>query len=103
MQALLDRLEPTPAVLLNQLSDILAYTAGYERLARPVGLLDAAAPNLARFIFTDSRARSAYPDWEHLADEQVEAVTRHLRISTAREAVGDVARKFGRRHAGAQP
>jgi transcriptional regulator with XRE-family HTH domain len=74
VRALLDRLEPTPAVLLNQLSDILAYTAGYERLARPIGLLDAAAPNLARFIFTDSRARSAYPDWDHIADEQVAAL-----------------------------
>jgi transcriptional regulator with XRE-family HTH domain len=71
VQALLDRLEPTPAVLLNQLSDILAHTAGYERLARPIGLLDATPPNLARYVFTDSRARSAYPDWDHIADQQV--------------------------------
>ncbi len=71
VQALLDRLEPTPAVLLNQLSDILAHTAGYERLARPIGLLDTTPPNLARFAFTDSRARSAYPDWDHIADEQI--------------------------------
>lgn len=71
VRALLDRLEPTPAVLLNHLSDILAHTAGYERLVRPVGLLDAATPNLARFVFTDGRARGAYPDWDHVADEQV--------------------------------
>jgi transcriptional regulator with XRE-family HTH domain len=74
VQALLDRLEPTPAVLLNQLSDILAHTAGYERLARPIGLLDATPPNLARYVFTDSRARSAYPDWDHIADQQVAAL-----------------------------
>jgi transcriptional regulator with XRE-family HTH domain len=74
VQALLDRLEPTPAVLLNQLSDILAYTAGYERLTRPIGLLDTAAPNLARFVFSDSRARNVYPDWDHVADEQVAAL-----------------------------
>jgi transcriptional regulator with XRE-family HTH domain len=74
VQALLDRLEPTAAVLLNHLSDILAYTAGYERLAGPLGLLDAAAPNLARFVFTDARARSAYPDWDRIADEQVAAL-----------------------------
>lgn len=74
VQALLDRLEPAPAVLLNQLSDILAHTAGYERLTGPIGLLDAATPNLARFIFTDSRARSAYPDWDHIADEQIAAL-----------------------------
>ncbi|MGQ5264433.1 helix-turn-helix transcriptional regulator [Micromonospora sp. ZYX-F-536] len=74
VQALLDRLEPTPAVLLNQLSDILAHTAGYERLAGPTGLLDATEPNLARFVLTDSRARSTYPDWDHIADEQVAAL-----------------------------
>jgi transcriptional regulator with XRE-family HTH domain len=74
VQALLDRLEPAPAVLLNRLSDIVTYTAGYERLARPIGLLEATPPNLARFVFTDSRARSAYPDWDRIADEQVAAL-----------------------------
>ncbi|MEU8080355.1 helix-turn-helix domain-containing protein [Catellatospora citrea] len=74
VQALLDRLGPTPAVLLNRLSDVLAHTDGYERLAGPIGLLDAAVPNLARFVFTDSRARDAYPDWEHIADERVAAL-----------------------------
>jgi transcriptional regulator with XRE-family HTH domain len=75
-QALLDRLEPTPAVLLNRLSDALAYTAGYQLLMAPIGLLDGTPPNLARFVFTDPRARSAYPDWEHVADEQVAALKR---------------------------
>ncbi|MEU4473849.1 helix-turn-helix transcriptional regulator [Micromonospora sp. NPDC023888] len=74
VRALLDRLEPTPAVLLNQLSDILAHTAGFARLAGPTGMLDAAEPNLARFVLTDSRARSVYPDWDHIADEQVAAL-----------------------------
>jgi transcriptional regulator with XRE-family HTH domain len=74
VQALLDRLEPAPAVLLNRLGDLLAYTAGYERLAGPIGLLDATPPNVVRYILTDSRARSAYPDWDHIADEQVAAL-----------------------------
>ncbi|MFG3708888.1 helix-turn-helix domain-containing protein [Micromonospora sp. NPDC047670] len=74
VQALLDRLEPTPALLLNQLTDVLAWTSGYERLVEPVGLLEGAPPNLARFVFTDSRARAAYPDWDHVADEQVAAL-----------------------------
>ncbi|WP_131786104.1 helix-turn-helix domain-containing protein [Protofrankia symbiont of Coriaria ruscifolia] len=74
VQALLDRLEPAPAVLLNRLSEILAYTAGYERLAGPIGLLDGTPPNLARYVFTDNRARTAYPDWDHIADEQVAAL-----------------------------
>jgi transcriptional regulator with XRE-family HTH domain len=71
VRALLDRLEPAPAVLLNRLSDMLAFTTGYERLAGPVGLLDAQPPNLVRFMFTDARARAAYPEWDRIADEQV--------------------------------
>jgi transcriptional regulator with XRE-family HTH domain len=76
VQALLDRLEPTPAVLVNRLTEIVAHTAAYERLAGPVGLLDGTPPNLARFVFTDDRARAAYPDWDRVADEQV-AVLKH--------------------------
>lgn len=69
--AMLDRLEPTPAIVVNRLSDVLAHTAGYLRVAGPVGLLDGRPPNLARFVFTDARARTAYPDWDHVADAQV--------------------------------
>jgi transcriptional regulator with XRE-family HTH domain len=79
LHAMLDRLEPTPAVLLNWIGDILAYTAGYERLARPLGLLDARRPNMLRYVFTDERARTAFPDWDRLADEQVA----HLRHEAA--------------------
>lgn len=74
MRALLDRLEPAPAVLLNRLSEILACTRAYERLAGPLGLLDGDPPNLARYVFTDARARTAFPDWELVADQQVAAL-----------------------------
>ena len=76
VQALLDRLEPTPAVLLNWIGDIVAYTTGYERLARPLGLLDGRHPNITRFVFTDERARGVFLDWDRVADEQV-ALLRH--------------------------
>lgn len=71
VRALLDRLEPTPAVLLNWVGDIVAHTSGYERLARPLGLLDGSEPNLVRYLFTDERARTVYPGWDRLADEEV--------------------------------
>jgi transcriptional regulator with XRE-family HTH domain len=71
VQALLDQLEPAPALVANRLNDVLAYTTGYARLARPVGILEAQRPNLSRFVFTDSRARAVYPDWDRVADEQV--------------------------------
>jgi transcriptional regulator with XRE-family HTH domain len=74
VRALLDRLEPAPAVLLNQLTDVVAHTVAYQRLVGPIGLLDAPEPNLARFVLTDRRARDAYPEWAHVADEQVAAL-----------------------------
>ncbi|MCZ4123604.1 helix-turn-helix domain-containing protein [Streptomyces sp. H39-S7] len=72
--ALLDRLEPVPALLLNRLSDVLAWTSGYERLAGPLGLLEGTPPNLTRFVFSDDRARTVYPDWDLVADQRVAAL-----------------------------
>jgi transcriptional regulator with XRE-family HTH domain len=75
VRLVLDRLEPTPAVVLNRLTDVLAHTSGYERLVRRLGILDSSTPNLARFAFADSRAASVYPDWDELADELVTNLT----------------------------
>ncbi|WP_370416135.1 helix-turn-helix domain-containing protein [Streptomyces fradiae] len=71
VRALLDRLGPTPAVVLNMLGEVVAHTDGYARLAGPVGLLDDDRPSLPRFVFTDPRARTVYPDWDRVADQQV--------------------------------
>jgi transcriptional regulator with XRE-family HTH domain len=71
VRALLDRLDPTPAVLRNRQGESLAWTPAYERVAGPVGLLDGDPPSLARFVFGDDRAPAAYPDWNHVADETV--------------------------------
>ena len=72
--ALLDRLEPTPALVVAPHGDVLACTAGFRLLAEPIGLFDAAEPNLVRFVFGDPRARTAFPDWEHVADERAAAL-----------------------------
>lgn len=69
--AVLASLEPAPAIVLNHLADILAWTETYAALAGPLGLLDAEPPNLIRFTFADRRARSVYPDWDRVAIEQV--------------------------------
>ncbi|EFC80721.1 helix-turn-helix domain-containing protein [Parafrankia sp. EUN1f] len=106
LRALLERLEPTAAVVLNRVTDVVACTVAFERLARPTGLLDGwrgpgdrggagaasgvgaasgagvaggvgdvgEVPNVARFVFTDSRARSVLPDWSRAADEMVAAL-----------------------------
>ncbi|MFD1932371.1 MULTISPECIES: helix-turn-helix transcriptional regulator [Nonomuraea] len=74
VRALLDRLEPAPAVVVDRVGELLAWTAGFERLAGPVGLLEGSAPVLSRFVFTDARALSAFPEWERVADERAAEV-----------------------------
>lgn len=74
VQALLDRLEPAPALVANRPGDLLAWTAGFARLAGPTGLLDAAPPNLFRYVFTDPRAHDAHPDWDAVAGERAAAL-----------------------------
>jgi len=74
VRALLERLEPAPACVVNRLGDVVAHTVGYRRLVGPVGLLDDEPANLHRFLFTDPRARVAYPDWERRADEAAAAL-----------------------------
>jgi transcriptional regulator with XRE-family HTH domain len=71
---LLARLEPAPALVLNRLGEILAHTEGFRLLAGPAGLLDGEPPSLVRFTFADERARTLWPDWDHVADEQVAAL-----------------------------
>jgi transcriptional regulator with XRE-family HTH domain len=70
VRAILDQLEPGVAAVVTRAGDILAHTSGFERLAGPVGLFDDPAPNLTRFVFTDNRARNAFPDWDRIADER---------------------------------
>jgi transcriptional regulator with XRE-family HTH domain len=77
IHALLERLEPAPAVVLNRLSDILAFTSGFQRLAGPIGLLETQPANLLWFVFTDARARTVYPDWSRVADNQVAHLKSH--------------------------
>ncbi|KII00492.1 DNA-binding protein [Streptomonospora alba] len=71
VHALLDRLDPAPAVLVDRVGDVLATTGGFDRVAAPLGLLDGDPPNLVRFVFTDPRAAAAFPEWEQVADELV--------------------------------
>jgi transcriptional regulator with XRE-family HTH domain len=71
VRALLDSMEPTAAVVVNRLGDVLASTDGWVRLVEPIGILDDDRPNLVRHLFTDPRARSAFVPWEGAAAELV--------------------------------
>ena len=68
IQLLLEQFEATPAAVLNRAGEILAWTTGYEAISGPMGLLESALPSIPRFVFTDSRARTVYPDWDTVAD-----------------------------------
>ncbi|MGA6168345.1 helix-turn-helix transcriptional regulator [Amycolatopsis magusensis] len=63
-------LEPGVAMVTNRLGDVLAHTGGFRSATSGTGLLDAAAPNLNRYLFTDPRARTFFVDWDDVADEQ---------------------------------
>ncbi len=88
----LRQLEPAAALVTNRLGDVLACTASFRAVMAGTGLLDDGGPdggrgggldggrgggldgepaNLTRFVFTDPRARDAFPDWGQLADELV--------------------------------
>ncbi|MFJ6899500.1 helix-turn-helix domain-containing protein [Streptomyces hokutonensis] len=68
--ATLQLLEPAPAFVTNRLGDVLAHTTGFELVMRGSGLLETREPNLTRYVFTDPRARTFFPDWDQVADEQ---------------------------------
>jgi transcriptional regulator with XRE-family HTH domain len=65
--ALLDRLEPDPALIVDRVGAVLARTRGFVELAGPLGLLDADC--IARYVLTDPRAPTAFPEWDAMADE----------------------------------
>ncbi|WP_232667484.1 helix-turn-helix domain-containing protein [Pseudonocardia sp. TRM90224] len=67
LRLLLDQLDPTPAVLIDMSGEVLACTEGFRKLAGPAGVLDAAS--IPRFVFTDPRARTTFPDWGQVAEE----------------------------------
>jgi transcriptional regulator with XRE-family HTH domain len=66
----LQLLEPAVAIVTNRLGDILACTADFRMVMAGTGLLETEPASLTRYIFTDPRARDAFPDWDHVADEQ---------------------------------
>ncbi|GAA1648179.1 helix-turn-helix transcriptional regulator [Actinoplanes couchii] len=79
VRAMLDRLEPGLAVVLNRLGDVLAATDGFGALVRPLGLLEGRRVNVVRWHFADDRARTAYPDWQTIADDHVARLKSEVR------------------------
>ncbi len=64
--SLLDRLDPTPAMVVGPAGDVLASNTAWRALVAPLGLADGA--NLARHVFT---GKDAYVEWGAVADAEV--------------------------------
>lgn len=71
IQAVLDQLTHAPAFVVNHLCDVLAWNDAFDRLARPLGILDSAQPNLLWFTLADERAHDVFSDWDDVADQQI--------------------------------
>jgi transcriptional regulator with XRE-family HTH domain len=68
---LLDRLETTPAVVVECSVDMTAWNHAFDILMRPTGLFDLDPPNLVRYVFLAPQARTVYRSWESEARELV--------------------------------
>jgi transcriptional regulator with XRE-family HTH domain len=71
LRALLERLGTTPAFVVGPANDVLAGNRAWECLVGPLGMLENAEPNLARYVFLHWDARTVYPVWTAAADDQV--------------------------------
>jgi transcriptional regulator with XRE-family HTH domain len=69
--AVLERLGTTPAFVVGPANDILASNRAWGHLVEPLGMLESAEPNLARYVFLHRDARTVYLDWTAAADDQV--------------------------------
>nr|WP_063766649.1 helix-turn-helix domain-containing protein [Allokutzneria albata] len=105
VRALLDELEL--AFVADAQGDLLAWSGGFGELAGAVGLLDAEHPNLARFVFTDPRARACFPQWDRVADSHAAALRAAADLAgfhaaaLADELSVTAGAEFGRRYAAA--
>ncbi|WP_282786101.1 MULTISPECIES: helix-turn-helix domain-containing protein [unclassified Nocardia] len=75
LQAVLDTLHPTPALLVGRRLNILACNPAWRDFATPLGLLDESNHgNLARYIFGNSAAAQHIRNWPEVADMYISAL-----------------------------
>lgn len=69
VERLLQQLDPTPAFVVDPVGEVVTANPAWTTLMAPQGL--GPRHNLIRFHFLDPVARSVFPDWAALADDQV--------------------------------
>lgn len=71
VQALIDSMTTSPAIVMTGCLDILASNPLGRALYAPMFDRTTGVPNLARFIFFDPHAERTFPEWKRTADEAV--------------------------------
>lgn len=67
LQAVLDALHPSPAMIRNALWDVLAWNRAAAAVLTDYGTLPPERRNILRAIFSDARVRAAQEDWQAVA------------------------------------
>jgi len=67
LAALLDGLEPQPALLHNRLGEVVAHTEAWQRMMDPL-VPTGDRPSLTTMVFGDPRSRQWFPSWSAEAD-----------------------------------
>ena len=79
MTALVDAVSPNPAYVMDRLSNIIAENEEGLALFEGFAELEPKKRNTCRYLLTDIRARTTFPEWEELARGAVA----HLRAANA--------------------
>lgn len=85
LQRVLDRLEPTPALIRTATWDVVAWNRGAAVMLVDYGAMPPGERNMLRFMFLDPRAREAQYDWAGVARFIVGA----FRVDAARAGAAD--------------
>ncbi|MFC7465660.1 helix-turn-helix transcriptional regulator [Brachybacterium sp. GCM10030252] len=74
MRALVDAIDPVPALLQGPRMEILAWNQSATILLADFAAMPARDRNVARWLFLDASNRTRYPDWEEVAGPTVAAL-----------------------------
>ena len=71
LRAMVDALDPTPAVLHGPRLEVLVINGAAAALIDDFGAMPEAERNMVRWMFLDPKARRIYPDWPEIAAQMV--------------------------------
>lgn len=95
VQALIDTMTGSPAIVMNGNLDIVAANRLGRALYGPLFDRATGVPNFARFIFFDTFSEQVFPEWEQTADEAVALLqaeaARSPRSPAITQTVGELA------------